>query len=264
MKIILIKKTNFASIIFLSFFLTTNLYAQEKFVEKNLPQTQLKEAAKTKVEDGKILNSKDARNIINESLDKALLRKKTPSLMFDDEESAGIKSAVETFKTQPLDPELRAKKLDEENAGAKGGAKNESANEKFNIYLSSILYFNAQNWVIWVNNQKITSRNNKRGEEIFVKSISKEKVKLLWQMSITKWKILSGTPEDSAETPPVNKDNKVEMLVELKPNQTYVLSLKKVVEGKIYAKTSKVEDKNIDASRVIKKEEELKKIDVIF
>ena len=115
----------------------------------------------------------------------------------------------------------------------------------------SILYFNSQNWVIWVNNQKITSRKNKKEEEIFVKQATKEKVKLIWQMSLSKWKILSKSPEDS-DTPPLNGDNKVEVEIELKQNQTYVLSSKKVFEGKVHAKETKVEDRNIGVEKIKK------------
>lgn len=269
MKNIFIKKTHFASLTFLSFFLTTNSYGQEKFIEKNLPQTELNETAKPTPIKSQGSNFNDAKNLIKDSIDKIILHKKPTSLMYDDEESLAIKAAVEAFKNEPLDPELRAKKLDgTENSGL---VKNEAANEKFNIYLSSILYLNAKNWAIWVNNQKITSRNNKRDDEIFVKSVTSEKVKLIWQMSVTKWKILSGAPEDSDETPPINKDNKVEIAVELKPNQTYVLGLKRVFEGKIFAKVSKVEGENSNPNSTEKttpnpseKSEDLKKVDVKF
>lgn len=255
MKNIFIKKTNFASITFLSFFLAANVYSQEKFTEKNLPQTELKQVAKPKEDDSKKLNLNNAKNLIKDSIDKIILQKKVSSLMFDDEESFNIKSAVEIYKNELLDPELHIKELgkkDSENSDLSEGG---SADDKFNIYLNSILYFDSQNWVIWVNNQKITSRKNKKEEEIFAKKVTKEKVKLIWQMSLSKWKILSKTPENSTDTPPINKDNKVEIEIELKQNQTYVLSKKKIFEGKIYSKTTKVEDKNSNIGNIIRKPE---------
>lgn len=260
MKNIFTKKTNFTSITFLSFFLATNVYGQEKFTEKNLPQTELKQVAKPK-EDSKNLNSNNAKNLIKDSIDKIILQKKVSSLMFDDEESLNIKSAVELYKNESLDPEVRAKKLGEKNSANGDLSERGSANEKLNIYLNSILYFDSQNWVIWVNNQKITSRKNNKEEEIFAKKVTKEKVKLIWQMSLSKWKILSKTPEDSAETPPLNKDNKVEIEVELKQNQTYVLSKKKIFEGKIYTKPTKVEDKNSEIGNIIRAPEDDKNAD---
>lgn len=256
MKNIFTKKTNFASITFLSFFLATNVYGQEKFTEKNLPQPQLKQASKPKEADDKNLNLSDAKNLIKDSIDKIILQKKVSSLMFDDEESSDIRSAVEIYKNESPDPEMQAKQLREKNSENGDLSEGGSGDEKFNLYLNSILYFDSQNWVIWVNNQKITSRKNNKAEEIFAKKVTKEKVKLIWQMSLSKWKILSKTPENSKDTPPTNKDNKVEIEVELKQNQTYVLSKKKIFEGKIYSKTAKVQNKNSNAGNIIRKPEE--------
>jgi hypothetical protein len=177
-----------------------------------------------------LLQGKD--NVVAEvkaAVDSIITNKKLSSLMFDDEQNDDIERAIESLR---LDPETRAKKF----AGLKPGEqkiiKRKEENEKAYIYLGSIIYLNAQNWVVWINNQKITSLSNKKDDEIYLKNVQKDKAKLLWQLSVSKWKILSGYSSEDAP-PEVSADNKVQIEFELKPNQTFILSSKRVVEGKI-------------------------------
>ena len=105
------------------------------------------------------------------------------------------------------------------------------ANEKAYVYLASILFENKNNWAIWINEQKITNKNNSKKKELYVSSITKDLTNILWQMPLSKWQIISGkTKSDSP--PQVNAENNVEIRFALMPNQTFVLDSKSVVEGR--------------------------------
>jgi hypothetical protein len=104
-------------------------------------------------------------------------------------------------------------------------------NIKSFMHLDSIIYFDSRNWSLWLNGTRISSDANKVGSELFVKAISPNKVLVLWTMSMSKWKILSGKSETDA--PKVNEDNQVEIEFSLKSNQTYMLTTNQVIEGKV-------------------------------
>jgi hypothetical protein len=154
------------------------------------------------------------------------------SLMFDDEENSNIERAVESLKNNqvysPGENEGDAKTRAEAD---RKKAEEKTENEKSYIYLASIIYFTAKDWVVWVNEQKITSTGKKKEKELYVNSIHKDKVSIRWTLSVSKWKILSGAKLD-APTPVVNEDNKVVVNFDLKQNQTFILSANSVVEGK--------------------------------
>ncbi len=100
------------------------------------------------------------------------------------------------------------------------------------IYLNSILYFPPNSWSVWVNDKKISSEDNKKTAEFYVKAIDNNEVNIIWTISISKWKILSGKKSESS-APKINKNSQVEISFRLKPNQTYILSSGTVVEGRL-------------------------------
>jgi hypothetical protein len=158
---------------------------------------------------------------------------KVSSLMFSDEELSDLERAIDSFKsgqtyTAQQDPKnildaKKDKKIKDPNA--------EEENEKSYIYLASIIYYSPKEWALWINNLKITSDSNKNTKELFVKEIYPGSAKIVWSLSISKWKILSGKKsEDSA--PKLNAKNNVEISFTLKPNQTFILGSSRVVEGR--------------------------------
>jgi len=84
---------------------------------------------------------------------------------------------------------------------------------------------------VWINDKKITSENNDPTKELYLRSVQKDQVKLLWKLSISKWKILSGLKSEEL-APKINQDNQVEIEMTLKTNQTFILRTSEVVEGK--------------------------------
>ncbi len=170
------------------------------------------------------------------SLVKSLLGlDKVASLMFSDEEMSNIDRAVESFKNN------QSFSVDgEEDGSKKDDKKNEAEaeeNKKSYIYLASIMYFSNKEWAIWINDDKISSDDNDYSKEMFVKDISPDGVKIIWNLTISKWKILSGKKSEDL-APKINGRGNVEIVFSLKPNQTYILSSGRVVEGRAVATNS--------------------------
>jgi hypothetical protein len=184
-----------------------------------------------------------------------------PVLMFNDQEITNINRAIDSLKNNqiyvPEGLEKKDEKIPEEDP-----EKNEEneivENEKSYIYLGSVIYFSANDWVIWLNDQKISTSTNNEQKEIYVSGVDKDRIKVRWKMSLTKWKILSGK-KDETMAPRLDFDsNIVESEFELRPNQTYILGSNSVVEGKavialIKKKESKEKStaKKSDTSQVI-------------
>lgn len=164
------------------------------------------------------------------------------SLMFDDEQNNNIEQAIESLKNNEIytpEKDKTGQKLESENDKKKAAAekaeqvrkKIEEENEKSYIYLASIIFFTPNDWVVWINDQKITSQTNKKEKELYIKTIRKNGIRLLWKLSISKWKVLSGRTSESF-APKINAANQVEVEFDLKPNQTFILSTNNVVEGR--------------------------------
>lgn len=212
--------------------------------EKSLPDKSVAVSEQDKKSNPKqeLLNSSLTNQISNDNLiANILLSRKATSLMFDDEESDHIERAINSLKgneiyvpegqedetgDKNLTPEEK-KKAEEE----KKRAEENEESEKSYIYLASIIYFTPKDWAVWINQQKITHESNKADKELYVKSIQKDRVKVLWKISLSKWKILSNFKPEN-EIPKVNANNQVEIEFELKQNQTFMLNSNTVVEGK--------------------------------
>ncbi len=229
-------------------FLSFEAFCQERsaLLEKNLPdnleqKNSPTEKQTTEVEDNTLSPTKDAlfsKSDDGNGLASLLLGKKPTSLMFDDEEISNIDRAVESLKNNQIYvPEGEDSLLQDESSKAQAELdriqkeKESQENEKSYIYLASLMYFNPKDWVIWINENKITSKNNAKEKELYVESVQKDQIKILWKLSISKWKIISGYSSERA-IPKTNENNQIEIRFSLKPNQTFVLSTNTIVEGK--------------------------------
>lgn len=99
------------------------------------------------------------------------------------------------------------------------------------IYLNSIMYFSKNNWSIWINGIKITNLNN-NNEEIKVLDISPYLVKLAWTIDIDQWQVINPNnliPESSYSI----KDDKVTLVFSLSPNQSFLPTTNRIMEGKV-------------------------------
>jgi uncharacterized protein YlbG (UPF0298 family) len=155
-------------------------------------------------------------------------KKKSFSLMYNDQELDEVQNAIDSFKNDQayVSPsELAASKDKKEPE-----PKEVQDNARSYIYLGSIMYFNPTSWVVWVDNKKISFVDNKSSNELYLKSVTSSEIEILWTLSISKWKILSGKKSEDL-APKINAQNQVEVNFTLCPNQTYILNSGNVVEG---------------------------------
>ena len=205
--------------------------------------------------DPKTLGQISAESISN-SISKILGDNSTiavPVLMFNDQEIANINRALDSLKNNqifvPEGLEKKEEKPTEEDQEKKEESEVEE-NEKSYIYLGSLIYFTPSDWVIWLNDQKISTSNNDPQKEIYVTKVLSDRINVKWKMSLTKWKILSGK-RDETQAPRLDfNSNIVESEFELRPNQTFILGSNSVVEGKaVIALIKKKESKDKSSAK---------------
>lgn len=185
---------------------------------------------------------------------KQVFKKKKPnfkSLMYDDEEMDLIKKSILALKSGEslsIEDENSNKLNKEELAKLEQERKNRDLlelNERSKIYLGSIIYISQDDWAIWLNKDKITSYNNKKNNEFFVERINRDKADILWTLSLSKWRILSGKTGNE-NLPNINEKNQVLVRFNLKTNQTFILRYNNIIEGK------QVSIKNIESNEELK------------
>lgn len=209
--------------------------------------------ASTQIDDKEkaLLNKNATENILNRigsGIAAINSTDKSPSLMLEADEYNNVNRAIESLKTNqvftPDSPDSligssnqnsndEKKRLQQEEEARKLEEKRLKESAKAFIYLSSILYFSPDNWVVWVNDQKITSKTNSPNKEFYLTKVNSSEVGIFWTLSMSKWKIISGKANESL-APKVNEKNQVEIEFSLKQNQTFILSQDSIIEGRIY------------------------------
>lgn len=193
---------------------------------------------------GKPLENSALVDEIQGGMANLLMGNKSISLMFDDRENDNIQRAIDSYNNKQSylpdgseesvsdsnSKEARLKR--EADAAARAKKEQDDFNEKSYIYLASIMYSTPHDWVVWVNDKKITSSSNNRNKEIFVKSVEKDRVSILWNVSPSKLKVLLGSKADSLKLR-TNDAGQIEVKFALQPNQTFMLGSNTVVEGRL-------------------------------
>lgn len=201
-----------------------------KTVDQNVTQNAQENIANKTV----ILNNGELKK-----LDKSKLPK---SIMFTDEEITKVQEAMDAFlnNTSLENPESSGVEVVDENISEI------QIKKQSQVYLNAILYVSKNNWIAWVNGNKITVKDNIVSNPIYIRSIDKNKASIVWTIGITKWKALIGEREDlNSSAYKVNPNNQVEVRFTLKTNQTYNLINNTVVEGKMdKIKKSKLNSKS--------------------
>ena len=157
--------------------------------------------------------------------------------MYDEDQFNNLEKAIEAMRNnQSFVPEgEEAQKESVENAKKQDEElkKLESSedNVKSYVFLSSIMYFSEKQWSLWINDKKFMASSNSVENELYFKNISQDRATIVWKLSISKWKILSGKKSEEY-APKINENNQVEVEFTLKPNQTFILGLNKVADGR--------------------------------
>jgi hypothetical protein len=209
-------------------FCQKSIYAQENINNSNIINNPSNEINK-KIETASNKTPISA-SYIKKSIEDLFSNTKIQSLMFSDTDISNIDKAIEAFQNNQIF-ELEGGEENQEKSITEEEKKLEQENVKAYIFLSSILYFGNDSWSLWINDKKYTAKNNKIDSELYFKSVEKDKVNIIWKLSVSKWKILSGLRSESL-APKINSNNQVEIDFVLQPNQTFILNSNKVVNGK--------------------------------
>jgi hypothetical protein len=208
-------------------FLLEESNSQNSPIQKSINIDKLKESEATPL----------SSNSIKKALDDIFSSSKLKSLMYDEEQFNNLEKAIEAMRNnQSFVPEgEEAQKASDENAKKQDEElkKLESSedNVKSYVFLSSIMYFSEKQWSLWINDKKFMASGNTIENELYFKNISQDRATIVWKLSISKWKILSGKKSEEY-APKINENNQVEVEFTLKPNQTFILGLNKVVDGR--------------------------------
>ncbi len=220
----------------LSLFLVVNFsaHAQEKITNQTsqIIETTNQNNQETKKTEAPINKTQISASSIKKSIEDLFSGAKIQSLMFSETDSSNIDKAIEAFQNNQIF-ELESEEENLEKSTTEEAKKLEQENVKAYIFLSSILYFGTDSWSLWINDKKYTAKSNKVESELYFKSVERDKVNIIWKLSVSKWKILSGLRSESL-APKINNNNQVEIDFTLHPNQTFVLSSNKVVNGKAF------------------------------
>ena len=179
---------------------------------------------------------KNQENAAKDTISDLLLGKKADTLMFSEEEDENIGRAIDSYNSK------EAYSIDDHHGASDGDIMSESdrlkmeeeernKNAKSYVYLASLLYMKPNEWILWVNDKKITSRDNNKENEFYIESIKKRQATIIWTIGLTKWRIITSAKVDDP-TPETNENNKVEVRFNIMPNQTYILTSNEVVEGR--------------------------------
>lgn len=220
-------------ILFITLISLIQLFLLEESISQNAPIQKSINIDKLKDTEAPKLSS----DSIKKALDDIFSPSKLKSLMYDEEQFNNLEKAIEAMRNnQSFVPEgEEAQKQSDENAKKQDEElkKLESSedNVKSYVFLSSIMYFSEKQWSLWINDKKFMANSNSIENELYFKNISQDKATIVWKLSISKWKILSGKKSEEY-APKINENNQVEVEFTLKPNQTFILGLNKVVDGR--------------------------------
>lgn len=170
------------------------------------------------------VNAQDLENLSRIVKESELESKIISSIMFTREDQTKLANLFLSIEGRiPYNPNIIAANEEKQ--------KKERENIRSYIYLGSLMFFDEKNWAVWLNEKKINYRNNDENNELYIKYIDKNKVHVVWNLGISKWKIITG--KSDSEVPPLNDKNMIVNEFNLMPNQTFILSNKTVMEGKI-------------------------------
>jgi len=206
-------------------FLTKNLLLITSLSFFFLAETYAQDSDKSKNE----VANPDLANKLQGGLANLLLSSnKLTTLMFNEKESEKIERALDSFKNdQAYLPEESDEKKSADSAPTET---KEEINKKSYIYLASIMYLSDKYWAVWINGEKITSDDNDPNNELYLSSVQRDQVSVIWNISASKWKILLGKKAEGLESM-INENNQVVVKFKLEPNQTYILGSNTIAEG---------------------------------
>ncbi len=154
------------------------------------------------------------------------------SLFFSGKELALIRTAIQSYQNQVgFSGSIGEGEQEDELKGLKP---DEVAKKYFTypqLYLESLVYHSPNDWVVWINGQKILPTTPKQGADIQVEAIDRDKVTIVWRpVDMEKinevWDI---SPTESVSV----DDAQGTVTFTLRHNQTFSSYVMRVLEGKV-------------------------------
>jgi hypothetical protein len=155
------------------------------------------------------------------------------SMMYSKEDQALLNEVLDAIqKNQPLPGiELIPAPTTEEDVEEEPEIQIESRYYRYpQFYLTSIAYFQPENWVIWVNGKKITSRQKKVIRRLKINEVSANQV-VFESTLLPEDRSDFSSPSDD-ERISINESDRIVTFM-LKPNQTFSSYNWKIYEGKV-------------------------------
>ena len=101
------------------------------------------------------------------------------------------------------------------------------------ITLNSLLFLNPSDWVVWINDKKITSFENKLNKyEFRITEVNEKQVSFYWVISRTRFDIINRKNLIQESDYDVNESNKIELKIKLYVNQSYIPTYNIVINSK--------------------------------
>lgn len=115
------------------------------------------------------------------------------------------------------------------------------------ITLNSIMFMNENNWSIWLNNKKFSNIDNNNNSEFKIIFINSNQIKLKWIMTETKFKNFINKQNIISENKySLNEEGKIEIILDLYVNQSYLSFLDKIIDGKYIPERKKKKKENLE------------------
>lgn len=158
------------------------------------------------------------------------------SLFFTPEEVANIKYALNIYKkntagrggSDDLDEEDFLRRLTGLNSQP------QQANRYYSypqFFLESLVYHASNNWIVWINGQKLTQDSPTENSDLSVVSIDKDKAQILWRPVAMEKVTEVWDKSPNNEVAVSRRDGTVKFT--LRPNQTFSSYVMYVLEGKV-------------------------------
>lgn len=135
--------------------------------------------------------------------------------------------------------------VDENNSTEESGEEIATFDESMkNVYLKAIMYISNNNWSVWINDKKISNKNNlDEDNEYIIKRINTKEAIILLNVSKTKWNYLNSSGIITNDKCIIDDEkNKVNFEIKLHPNQTFIFSQNSVIDGKYKGEVEKLID----------------------
>ena len=101
------------------------------------------------------------------------------------------------------------------------------------ITLNSLLFLNPSDWVVWINDKKITSFENRLNKyEFRIAEVNEKQVSFYWVISRTRFDIINRKNLIQESDYDVNENNKIELKIKLYVNQSYIPTYNIVINSK--------------------------------